>query len=256
MPAACNGSAPARSLDVVSARYQRRGAPSYDDWNRLRSTPPGKTTSRTVKFEARRIARQDERVVLVAQKTGRSHRRISCRSHFRAGHTAASTCDRPARGPSQRHKPDTSQGRIERMARQHVSVGNPVRPVLGVPRANDRVLVLVLRQLRKRVAERDPRYVRRNRSEFAPDLLGCLGLGVKAVDMADSALQPEQDARDVLAAPAAGPCLCSRKPGSEIPSAASEPTLSNSRRVTRSQLRCKPIVKLSIAPSPGTAPQG
>ena len=225
-------------------------------WNRLRSTPPGKTTSRTVKSGARGIARQDERVVLVAQETGRSAAEFLvdrvAELNIRRHRFAIAQLSRDHRPVSR-----IRQGRVERMSRQHVGVGHSVRSVLGVPRPKDRVLVLVLRQLGKRVAERDPGNVGRNRPELAPDLLGRLGLGVKAVDVADAALQPEQDARDILAclsdprAPAAP-----ENPAGTIPRAASEPTLSNSRRVTRSQLRCKPIVKLSIAPSPGIAPQG
>src|SRR5262249_25016941 len=83
-------------------------------------------------------------------------------------------------------------------------VGHPVRPILGVPGAENGILVLVLRQLGKRVTDRNARNVRRNHTEFAANLLRCKRLGVEAIEMADPALQPKKDARDVF------PWLCAR----------------------------------------------
>ena len=89
------------------------------------------------------------------------------------------------------------------MTGHHVRVGHAVRPVLGVPGPKDRILVLVLRQSGKGVTKLDPGDVGRDRAELAPDLLRCSGLGVEAINVADTALQPNQNARHVLAGGAA-----------------------------------------------------
>ncbi len=134
------------------------------------------------------------------------------------------------------------------MPRHHVGVGHAVRPVPGVERAEDRVLVLMLRQHGQRVAEPNAGHVGRDHPELAADLLGGLGLGVEAVDVADAALEPEQDARDIVARrrsrpPAPG---AARTPAGSAQSAASDPTRKTSRRVTPSQVRLAPMRNRNI----------